>query len=68
MVTGVRGRGRSAGGGASPPQSLKWPVPLQMVRGCDDPPELTRARLARNILVPSDGKESAEQAVGAWSR
>jgi nucleotide-binding universal stress UspA family protein len=39
--------------------------PVLLVRGRDEPPELEAARLPRDILVPLDGSERAEEAVRA---
>jgi nucleotide-binding universal stress UspA family protein len=39
-------------------------APVLLVRGCEEPPDLTPVRLPRSVLVPLDGTERGEAALG----
>ncbi len=52
-------------GGVSAAVSRHARCPVLLVRGRDDPPELSTVRLPRDILVPLDGSEHGEEAVRA---
>jgi nucleotide-binding universal stress UspA family protein len=68
VVMATRGRGpwaRLWRGSVATAVTRRARCPVLLTRGRDDAPDLTDARPPQNVLIPLDGTERAEEAVGA---